>query len=62
MYCTLGSRIAIKATRRVCRAQPLFTPHITARAASTKHPKGFVPPTQEDLVELRERVQEFTSK
>ena len=31
------------------------------RLASTKHPKGFVPPTDEDLTELRERVQEFTS-
>lgn len=25
-----------------------------------KHPKDFVPPTEEDLLELRERVQEFT--
>lgn len=32
------------------------------RAASTKLPKGFVPPAAEDLVELRERVQEFTRK
>lgn len=30
------------------------------RAAFTKHPKGFIPPAAEDLVELRERVQEFT--
>ena len=30
------------------------------RAASTKLPKGFVPPAAEDLLELRERVQEFT--
>ena len=42
------------------RQRPL---HITVqRAASTKHPRGFVPPTIEDLVELRERVQEFTRK
>ncbi|KAF1816072.1 isovaleryl-CoA dehydrogenase [Eremomyces bilateralis CBS 781.70] len=33
-----------------------------ARAASTKHPKGFVPPSKEDLEELRERVQEFTRR
>lgn len=34
------------------------------RAASTvsKHPKGFVAPSQADLEELRERVQEFTSE
>lgn len=30
------------------------------RAASTKHPNGFEPPSQDDLIELRERVQEFT--
>jgi len=32
------------------------------RAASTKHPKGFVPPTEEDLLDLQERVQEFTRR
>lgn len=32
------------------------------RAASTKHPKGFVSPSTEELAELRERVQEFASK
>ncbi|KAL4799658.1 acyl-CoA dehydrogenase/oxidase [Aspergillus venezuelensis] len=30
--------------------------------ATTKHPRGFEPPTDEDLVELRERVQEFTRR
>ncbi|PTU25280.1 hypothetical protein P175DRAFT_0554527 [Aspergillus ochraceoroseus IBT 24754] len=30
--------------------------------ATTKHPKGFVPPSEDDLVELRERVQEFTRR
>ncbi len=30
------------------------------RAGSSKHPKGFIAPTTEDLTELRERVQEFT--
>lgn len=34
----------------------------TLRTVSTKHPKGFVPPTEEDLTELRESVQEFTSE
>jgi hypothetical protein len=33
-----------------------------SRAASTKHPKGFISPSAEELAELRERVQEFTSK
>ncbi|KAL1839301.1 hypothetical protein VTJ49DRAFT_1664 [Mycothermus thermophilus] len=32
------------------------------RHASSKHPKGFVPPTSADLAELRERVQEFTRR
>lgn len=32
------------------------------RAASTKHPKGFVPPTQDDLAELRERTIEFARR
>jgi isovaleryl-CoA dehydrogenase len=32
------------------------------RYASSKHPKGFEPPTQDDLFELRERVQEFTRR
>ena len=32
------------------------------RNASSKHPKGFEPPTTADLTELRERVQEFTRR
>jgi len=32
------------------------------RFASSKHPKGFSPPSQSDLDELRERVQEFTRR
>jgi isovaleryl-CoA dehydrogenase len=32
------------------------------RAASTKHPKGFVPPTNHDLEELRERTIEFARR
>lgn len=31
------------------------------RSVSTKHPAGFEPPTEDDLIELRERVQDFTS-
>ncbi|KAL2868519.1 isovaleryl-CoA dehydrogenase [Aspergillus lucknowensis] len=30
--------------------------------ATSKHPKGFVPPSEDDLLELRERVQEFTRR
>ncbi|KAI5300001.1 hypothetical protein KEM55_000551 [Ascosphaera atra] len=32
------------------------------RAFSSKHPAGFVPPTSDDLAELRERVQDFTRR
>ncbi|KAK3693957.1 acyl-CoA dehydrogenase/oxidase [Podospora appendiculata] len=32
------------------------------RLASSKHPQGFEPPSQADLAELRERVQEFTRR
>ena len=32
------------------------------RAASTKHPKGFIPPTNDDLEELRERTIEFARR
>ncbi|KAE8151128.1 acyl-CoA dehydrogenase/oxidase [Aspergillus avenaceus] len=32
------------------------------RSFATKHPKGFEPPTEDDLLELRERVQEFTRR
>ena len=45
--------------RQVHRSRPRLT---LQRAASTKHPKDFVPPTNDDLGELRERVQDFTRK
>ncbi|KAH7372211.1 acyl-CoA dehydrogenase/oxidase [Cadophora sp. MPI-SDFR-AT-0126] len=35
---------------------------IQHRNASSKHPKGFEPPSSADLDELRERVQEFTRR
>ena len=35
---------------------------IQQRNASSKHPKGFEPPTYADLSELRERIQEFTRR
>ncbi|KAK3906568.1 acyl-CoA dehydrogenase/oxidase [Staphylotrichum tortipilum] len=36
--------------------------HQQRRNASSKHPKGFEPPSTADLTELRERVQEFTRR
>lgn len=50
-----GSSRALYRSRK-----PLLIP--AYRSISTKHPKGFVAPTEEDLNELRERVQEFTSE
>lgn len=53
--------------RRVTRSRiPTFTrlvsPALQQRAclSTAKHPSGFIPPKEEDLEELRERVQEFT--
>ncbi|KAI9684113.1 MAG: hypothetical protein M1829_003383 [Trizodia sp. TS-e1964] len=41
---------------------PKFPALVVRRAASTKHPKGFIAPSVEELAELRERVQEFTKR
>lgn len=38
---------------------PALTPCF--RSISTKHPTGFAPPSEDELLELRERVQDFTS-
>ncbi|ROT34733.1 acyl-CoA dehydrogenase domain-containing protein [Sodiomyces alkalinus F11] len=40
--------------------QAVITPHV--RHHSQKHPQGFEPPSEADLSELRERVQEFTRR
>ncbi|KAM9878343.1 isovaleryl-CoA dehydrogenase (acyl-CoA dehydrogenase) [Verticillium dahliae] len=37
-------------------------PQIQTRHHSQKHPQGFEPPTEADLAELRERVQDFTRR
>jgi isovaleryl-CoA dehydrogenase len=42
------------------RTPLIYTP--ASRSLATKHPKGFVPPTEDELLELRERVQEFTRR
>ncbi|KAI9811981.1 MAG: hypothetical protein M1832_000646 [Thelocarpon impressellum] len=48
--------------RQLGRSRTSFMPCIVQRCASTKLPKGFIPPTSDDLTELRERVQEFTRR
>ncbi|GFG27873.1 isovaleryl-CoA dehydrogenase 1, mitochondrial [Aspergillus udagawae] len=49
-------------SRTLCRVRTplIYTP--ASRSLANKHPKGFVPPTEDELLELRERVQEFTRR
>ncbi|KAK5994927.1 Isovaleryl-CoA dehydrogenase [Cladobotryum mycophilum] len=43
--------------------RPVVTlPSVQTRLHSSKHPKGFQPPTGEELEELRERVQDFARR
>ncbi|KAL8811554.1 MAG: hypothetical protein Q9200_001697 [Gallowayella weberi] len=46
----------------VCRARPRIYAEAFKRAASSKHPTGFSPPSPDELTELRERVQDFTRR
>ncbi|EGD88042.1 hypothetical protein H112_04520 [Trichophyton rubrum D6] len=39
-----------------------FVPVSAWRAASTKHPQGFTPPTEDELNELRDTVREFAKR
>lgn len=59
-------RVLQPLARPACRAlasrATRLAPVLQARHASSKHPKGFEPPSQGDLAELRERVQEFTRR
>ncbi|KAI4104620.1 MAG: hypothetical protein L6R37_003141 [Teloschistes peruensis] len=54
------SRALSNSIRQFGRTRPSIYAETFKRAASTKHPAGFSPPSTEDLTELRERVQEFT--
>ena len=53
-------RALTNAVRQIGFARRTLYVQATKRSASSKHPRGFVPPSAEDLLELRERVQEFT--
>lgn len=61
MASAIPPRLLSRGVIQICRHRPVSTPLNIRRAASSKHPKGFVPPAKEDLDELRDRVQEFTS-
>lgn len=60
MASKVAPRLFSRSYRQLSRPQRSIISLNARRAASTKHPQGFVPPTNEDLNELRERVQEFT--
>ncbi|KAI4277089.1 MAG: hypothetical protein L6R38_005500 [Xanthoria sp. 2 TBL-2021] len=62
MASTSVPRALTQTIRQVCRARSRLSTETFKRAASTKHPTGFIPPSTEDLTELRERVQEFTKR
>ncbi|KAJ5947367.1 hypothetical protein N7466_000382 [Penicillium verhagenii] len=54
-------RTSTRSLRRT--AIPALAPGFgLARSVSTKHPAGFTPPTDDELLELRERVQDFTRR
>jgi isovaleryl-CoA dehydrogenase len=53
--------LARPAARQLTR-QTLVATTTPVRHHSQKHPAGFEPPTEADLTELRERVQEFTRR
>ncbi|CAK7267667.1 hypothetical protein SEPCBS119000_002670 [Sporothrix epigloea] len=48
--------------RAAATAIPVYAVQQQSRYASSKHPKGFTPPSADDLEELRERVQEFARR
>lgn len=54
--------LARPACRALASRATRLSPVLQVRHASSKHPKGFEPPSQGDLAELRERVQEFTRR
>lgn len=56
------SRVLTNTIRQIGRSRPRIYAEAFKRTASTKHPTGFSPPSTEELTELRERVQEFTSE
>lgn len=55
----LQPRLLSRGVRQLCKQHARPACLTARRYASTKHPKGFVPPSQSDLLELRESVQEF---
>ncbi|KAK2589837.1 hypothetical protein QQS21_012485 [Conoideocrella luteorostrata] len=59
---SLSRAVARPAARQLRPCSAVTLPTVQTRLHSSKHPKGFEAPTNEDLDELRERVQEFTRR
>ncbi|KAJ9297170.1 hypothetical protein DTO271G3_4463 [Paecilomyces variotii] len=55
-------QLLLRSSRTLSQVQRPLLQTPAWRMLSTKHPKGFQVPTEDDLVELRERVQEFTRR
>ncbi|KAJ0377685.1 hypothetical protein COL26b_004156 [Colletotrichum chrysophilum] len=55
-------RVFRSLARPARQLRPLAAPALQSRRHSSKHPKGFEAPSESDLSELRERVQEFTRR
>lgn len=51
-----------RSSRSTAKRSLLAAQFYQQRHASTKHPKGFAPPSQDDLDELRERTIEFARR
>ncbi|KAK4961902.1 hypothetical protein LTR10_002395 [Elasticomyces elasticus] len=54
--------LLLTALRRATTSRSTTTTTTLLRYASTKHPKNFTPPSQDDLSELRERTIEFARR
>lgn len=59
---SLTLRAVRPALRPLARPLPALQTRLQTRFHSSKHPKDFEPPAPEELLELRERVQEFTRR
>ncbi|KAL8828451.1 MAG: hypothetical protein Q9170_006599 [Blastenia crenularia] len=59
MAATSVPRVLTNSIRQIGRSRPRIYAEAFKRAASTKHPTGFSPPSTEELTELKERVQDF---
>ncbi|KAM0273910.1 hypothetical protein ACHAQH_008146 [Verticillium albo-atrum] len=62
LFRSLAKPAARQLRPRISTTTSSVLPQIQTRNHSQKHPQGFEPPTDADLSELRERVQDFTRR